>query len=98
MRDLSNLLWSDLTDDEERVAFLESGRAWETGIIAPVMVDEIINAFKCCMVMRREIEGLLEAGKSLYDECTDAMTQDQVDRIGRMCKKEIDLFYSPKCG
>ena len=47
MRDLSGLLWCDLVDDRERIAFLESGRAWATGIIAPVMVDEIVKALKC---------------------------------------------------
>lgn len=46
MRDLSDLLWCDLVSDAERIAFLESGRAVETGIIAPVMVPEIIEVFR----------------------------------------------------
>jgi len=46
MRDLSNLLWCDLVDDAERIAFLESGRAVETEIIATVMVPEIVEVFR----------------------------------------------------
>jgi hypothetical protein len=56
MRDLSKLLWSDLESDEERVAFLESGRAYETGIIAPVMVDEIVKAIKCRIAINNCID------------------------------------------
>ena len=46
MRDLSQLLWCDLVSDEERIAFLESGRAVKTGIIAPEMVEDVVNAFR----------------------------------------------------
>lgn len=52
MRDLSQLLWSDLRSDEERISFLESGRAYETGIIAPTMVDEYVKALKCRQAIR----------------------------------------------
>lgn len=49
MRDLSKLLWCDLVTDEERIEFIESGRAYETGIIAPAIEAEIIKAYntKC---------------------------------------------------
>lgn len=47
MRDLSQLLWCDLQTDAERIEFLESGRACETGIIAPVMVAEIVELLRC---------------------------------------------------
>lgn len=46
MRDLSDLLWCDLVSDAERIAFLESGRAVETGIIAPVMVPVVVEVFR----------------------------------------------------
>ena len=46
MRDLSQLLWCDLVSDEERIAFLESGRAVQTGIIAPEIVAELVQAFR----------------------------------------------------
>lgn len=38
-------LWSDLRNDTERVEFLLSGRAHETGIIAPAIVDDVAEAF-----------------------------------------------------
>lgn len=42
MRDLSNLLWCDLESDTERVAFLEAGRGWETGIISKALTADFI--------------------------------------------------------
>ena len=56
MRDLSTLLWSDLESDDERIAFLESGRAHDTGIIAPVMVAEIVKALKCRIAIKNCID------------------------------------------
>lgn len=38
-------LWSDMTNDKERVDFLRSGRAVETGIIAQAIVEEVAEAF-----------------------------------------------------
>ena len=52
MRDLSTLLWADLLSDEERIAFLESGRACETGIIAPAIVDDIVKTIKCRIAIK----------------------------------------------
>ncbi len=39
-------LWSDLKTDKERVEFLRSGRAWETGIIAKAIEKEVADAFE----------------------------------------------------
>jgi hypothetical protein len=50
-------LWSDLRSDEERIEFLRSGRAHETGIIAPCMVDDIINLLQ----LREELTDLVLA-------------------------------------
>lgn len=51
MRDLSQCVWGDLVSDEERIAFLESGRAVASGIIAPAIVPEIVAAFRCRVAM-----------------------------------------------
>jgi len=56
MRDLSTMLWSDLESDDERIAFLESGRACDTGIIAPVMVAEVVKALKCRIAIENCID------------------------------------------
>ena len=62
MRDLSKLLWSDLTSDEERFQFIQSGRARETGIgFAPVMVPEILAIMRLRMDLREKYRGLLVA-------------------------------------
>ncbi len=43
---MKNKLWCDLKTDEERVEFLRSGRAWETGIIAKSIVEDVARAFE----------------------------------------------------
>lgn len=43
---MDNKLWCDLKDDFERVEFLRSGRAWETGIIAKALQGEVADAFE----------------------------------------------------
>jgi hypothetical protein len=55
-RDVSDLLWCDLDNDQERIEFLECGRAYETGIIAPVMVPEIIAAFRYRLETQKALE------------------------------------------
>ena len=42
---MKNKLWCDMTNDSERVTFLKSGRAVETGIIAPAIVEDVAEAF-----------------------------------------------------
>lgn len=46
MRDLSNLLWCDLQTDRERLEFIESGRAVDTGILAPAMVEDLAGVYR----------------------------------------------------
>lgn len=65
MRDLSQMLWCDLQSDEERIVFLESGRARDTGIIAQVMVDEIVNAFR----VRIAAENLRVKARDAASQC-----------------------------
>jgi len=43
---MKNKLWCDLKTDQERVEFLRSGRAWETGIIAKSIVEDVAQAFE----------------------------------------------------
>lgn len=51
-----NKLWCDLTCDEERIEFLLSGRAVETGIIAPSIVDDVIKAFRAKQAITNAVE------------------------------------------
>jgi len=39
-------LWCDLKDDKERIEFLKSGRAWETGIAARSIIPDLIEVFE----------------------------------------------------
>lgn len=43
---MQNKLWCDLKSDCEKAEYLRSGRAVETGIIAPAMVDEIVAIYE----------------------------------------------------
>ena len=42
---MKNKLWCDLKTDQERIKFLRSGRAWETGIIARSITEDVAQAF-----------------------------------------------------
>jgi len=46
MRDLSKALWGDLRTDCERAEFIESGQAVETGILAPAMVEDLVDVYR----------------------------------------------------
>lgn len=46
MRDLSKLLWCDLKNDDERIEFLLSGRAYDTGIISSNMIPVVVDLLK----------------------------------------------------
>jgi hypothetical protein len=39
-------LWCDLEDDKEKMLFLKSGRAVQTGIVAPGLIDELVEVYK----------------------------------------------------
>lgn len=43
---MSNMVWADCTNDLERAEFIESGRAYETGVIAPSIATEVADAFR----------------------------------------------------
>ena len=53
---LSDLLWCDLQTDEEKVEFLESGRAYDTGVIAPSLVGDFVHALRCKIAARKAID------------------------------------------
>jgi len=60
--DMENKLWSDLETDEQRIEFLESGRAWDTGIIAKVLEPDIISLLKARIALR-------DAYQLCYHDC-----------------------------
>ena len=66
------LLWCDLQSDEDRILFLESGAACDTGIIAPVMVGEIIALYRKLQAAQSEIDLIYSSGQ---DERCDAVAQ-----------------------
>jgi hypothetical protein len=46
MQDRSKLLWGDLQTDRERLEFIESGRAVDTGILAQAMVEDLTEVYR----------------------------------------------------
>ena len=59
-RPLETALWCDCENDEERIYFLSSGRAWETGIIAKELVPQIIGMYMEVIRLRDEKAELVE--------------------------------------
>ena len=39
-------LWCDLTTVQEKIDFIKSGKAWETGIIAKALEKDIVSLYK----------------------------------------------------
>ena len=71
MRDLSNLLWCDLQTDRERLEFIQSGRAVHTGILAPVMVEDLVEVY-------RRIDAALAGTEWCYNPEARDFTPDKV--------------------
>lgn len=54
--------WCDLQNDEDRIRFLESGAAFDTGIIAPAMVSEIL--YRKIQAAKNEINLIYSNGQN----------------------------------
>jgi hypothetical protein len=86
MRDLSNpLLWCDLQSDRERLEFIESGRAVDTGILAQAMVEDLTEVYRridaaVSRAERATVFGLTREGDIL---CVFARDLDEVVKILR---------------
>jgi len=58
MRDLSNLLWCDLENDRERLAFIKSGLAVDTGIIALAMAEDLVEVYRRIDAAVKALQGI----------------------------------------
>jgi hypothetical protein len=58
MEDLSNLLWGDLQTDRERLEFIESGRAVDTGILAQAMVEDLTEVYRRIDAAVKALQGI----------------------------------------
>ena len=85
MQDRSKLLWGDLQSDRERLEFIQSGRAVETGIRAPAMVEDLAGVYRrtdaaISRAERATVFGLTREGDIL---CVFARDLDDVVKILR---------------
>ena len=48
-------IWRDLKTAKEKAAFLRSGRAWDTGIIAASLAEEVARAFDIVALVEKRI-------------------------------------------
>ena len=60
-------LWVDLKTDTEKIEFLRSGRAWESGIIAQAFVEDVASAFEERIFFRKMMNIYILALKSILD-------------------------------
>jgi hypothetical protein len=58
MRDLNKLLWGDLQSDRERLAFIESGLAVDTGILAQAMVEDLAGVYRRIDAAIKALQGM----------------------------------------
>ena len=85
---MKNKLWSDLKTDKERIEFLQSGRAWETGIIAQAIVKDIIEVFKYRDDNKVNTENSL---KEHIKKCTEQV--GKYPKFKRDCMKLNDYYF-----
>ena len=85
MRDLSELLWGDLQTDRERAEFIQSGRAVDTGILAPAMVEDLVEVYRRIDEAVSKAERAIQFGLTPGDDvlCVFARDLDEVVEILR---------------
>ena len=66
-RPLEYALWCDCETDDERAVFLHSGRAIETGVVAPILAPELAEVFMDRASLRAEVERLRVRSESIED-------------------------------
>ncbi len=69
-------LWCDLQTDVERIEFLQSGRACETGIIAPAIVNDIIAQYRKLQAVKQVLTSAFEP-----DHCNHEV-RNFAERVG----------------
>lgn len=86
-RPLEYALWCDCEADEERAVFLHSGRAVETGIVTPIIVPELAQAFLDRASLKAEVERLKAQVLTLQTEYVRQNPfvdpQDEIDELRR---------------
>ena len=85
MQDRSNLLWGDLRTDRERLEFIESGWAVDTGILAQAMVEDLAGVYRRIDAAVSRAERAIQFGLTRESDilCVFARDLDEVVEILR---------------
>ena len=85
MRDLSKLLWCDLRTDCERLEFIRSGLASDTGILARAMIEDLVEVYQRIDAAISRAERAIQFGLTPYHGvvCVFASDLDDVVKILR---------------
>jgi len=85
MRDLSKLLWCDLRTDCERLEFIRSGLASDTGILARAMIEDLVEVYQRIDAAISRAEQAVQFGLTPGDDvvCVFARDLDEVVEILR---------------
>lgn len=90
-RPLETALWCDCENDEERIYFLSSGRAYETGIIAKELIPQIIGIYMESIRLRAEkveiVEKLSDIESGLERICVCSEYEDPVGMARKLLYK-----------
>jgi len=84
-RNLSKLLWGDLQSDRERLEFIRSGLAVDTGILAPAMVEDLVEVYRRIDAAISRAERAIQFGLTRESDilCVFARDLDEVVEILR---------------
>lgn len=98
-------LWGDLTSPQEKIEFIESGRAVETGILASAVADDLCKTFKRLVSATEALESIvrnvpcMHAGGCFYSmhgpegEYLGEQNVDPLSVIGSMAQIASDALH-----
>ena len=88
-RPLEYALWCDCETDDERAVFLHSGRAIETGVVAPILAPELAEVFMDRASLRAEVERL---------KAENTQANEWISRLAKLLWKKYYAEKAPEWG
>jgi hypothetical protein len=88
---MKDKLWCDLHSTEEKIEFLRSGRAADTGIISRSIVQDILTAYERIVKLEKSVAGYERLLDQAYDDFQDCGDNWEVREV----LKDL-LEYAPR--
>jgi hypothetical protein len=70
-RKMKEKLWCDLKTPQEKAEYIRSGQAWEAGLLASSVVDDVAKAFEALAELEKVNEELEKIKEEMESEKTE---------------------------